>query len=244
MSVLYESTTLLDQYLLFHYASPEEIAPPEGTPPEALRFPVRTAQLAAQGAPAHARVLDLGCAVGRSAFELSAHCGEVVAIDYSMSFVRAAGTLRDGTSLSYRRHDEGHLFSSLVAQTPPGAYPDRILFEAGDAMALRANLGQFDILHAANLLCRLSDPLKLIPRLPSLVNPGGRLFITTPATWLEEFTPVERWPNGTTLDYLKEHLEPHFDLQSVEELPFLIREHARKFQFSTAQASTWMRKMP
>jgi hypothetical protein len=36
-------------------------------------------------------------------------------------------------------------------------------------------------------------------------------------------------------------LEENFTLVDVRDLPFLIREHARKFQFSVAQASIWRR---
>ncbi|MEM7145415.1 MAG: putative 4-mercaptohistidine N1-methyltransferase [Verrucomicrobiota bacterium] len=241
MSASYESPSLLDQYLLFHYGTPEEIAPPPGTPEEALNFPVTTAQLAAGDEQSLTRTLDLGCAVGRSAFELAKSATEVLALDYSLSFIQTAANIRDQGSLPYRRHDEGHLYTDLVAQRPTDSHPDRITFEAGDAMALPPDLGQFDIVHAANLICRLSDPRKLLPRLPALVKPGGRLLLATPATWLEEFTPPKLWPKGTTLDYLKDHLAPHFELAQVEELPFLIREHARKFQFSTSQTSLWIR---
>jgi hypothetical protein len=37
-------------------------------------------------------------------------------------------------------------------------------------------------------------------------------------------------------------LDPHFTLARTLELPFLIREHARKFQWSVAQATVWIRR--
>jgi hypothetical protein len=33
-----------------------------------------------------------------------------------------------------------------------------------------------------------------------------------------------------------------FNLVTTKDLPFLIREHARKFQWSVAQASIWQRR--
>ena len=122
---------------------------------------------------------------------------------------------------------------------------DHISFETGDAMNLRGDLGEFDIVLAANLLCRLPDPAKFLARLPKLVKPGGRLVITTPCTWMEEFTPRANWlcsENSTTLDGLHHHLDAHFDLVKTTDLPFLIREHARKFQWTVALASVWKRK--
>jgi hypothetical protein len=35
--------------------------------------------------------------------------------------------------------------------------------------------------------------MRLLKRLPELVKPGGQLFITTPFTWLDEYTPPANW---------------------------------------------------
>lgn len=243
MSGVYESRKLLDEYLLFHFGSEEETLP-AGAPAgqaEALGFPVRTVM---ENVPARrrGRALDLGCAVGRSAFELSAFCDEVIGIDFSRAFIEAARRLRDDGSLPYERLDEGHGRTALVARIPAGARPERVVFEQGDAQALREDLGAFDLVHAANLICRLREPARLLARLPSLVVPGGTLVLTTPCTWLGEFTPPENWPTGATLEWLRGHLDGAFALETVRDQPFLIRETARKFQWSAAQASVWVRR--
>lgn len=108
-------------------------------------------------------------------------------------------------------------------------------------MNLREDLGAFDIVHAANLLCRLPEPQKLIARLSSLVKPGGQLLLTTPCTWLEDFTPPANWPRGSTMEWLQAKLSAHFTLSHRADLPFLIREHARKFQWSVALGTRWVR---
>ena len=196
---IYETRRLLDEYLLFHFGQPAEVLPWEGGPREALGFPVRTVMelIDLPHTPCEAKILDLGCAVGRSSFELASFGMSVLGIDY---------------------------------------------FEQGDAMNLRADLGDYDLVHAANLLCRLTDPLKLIERLPSLVRSGGQLLLTTPCTWLEEFTPRGNWPQGSTRDWLASLLEPHFELSKNCDMPFLIREHARKYQWSVALGTRWVRK--
>ena len=81
-------------------------------------------------------------------------------------------------------------------------------------------------------------------RLIELVKPGGQLFMTTPFTWLEEYTPPKNWlGNGAqdSFNGLRRVLEPSFSLDQKWDMPFLIREHARKFQYSIAQASRWTR---
>src|SRR5690606_15806729 len=113
---------------------------------------------------------------------------------------------------------------ALKARLPDGVDPDRVRFEQGDAMNLRDDLGTFDRVHAANLLCRLPEPERLLKRLSDLVTSGGELILATPCTWLGEFTPMENWPKGPTLDWLRFHLDPSFGLLETTEEPFLIRE--------------------
>lgn len=243
MSAVYESDKLLAEYLLFHYGTAEEILPPgREWPPgmrEALGFPQRTV---AHFSPGHAaRGLDLGCAVGRSTFEMAVFCNEVTGIDFSHAFIYAADALRRGETVAYQRVEEGSLRTPLAARMPYDIPADRVRFQQGDAMHLPAELGAFDRVHAANLLCRLPQPRLLLDRLPSLVAPGGELVLATPCTWLEEFTPRENWPPGMTFDWLKSLLEPDFQLLRSSEEPFLIRETARKFQWTLSQVSVWQR---
>ena len=239
---LYETPRLLSEYLLFHYGADAELVTHPSLPVAALNFAQRTVTELLPAGTTGARALDLGCAVGRSSFELSLHFQDVLGIDYSQSFVQAAERLRQGETISYQRHDEGHRFSELTASAPANAHPERIRFEQGDAMNLRADLADFDLVHAANLLCRLTDPRLLLTRLPQLVRPGGLLIITTPCTWLEDFTPSIHWPTGTTLEWLHEHLDQYFMLEERKDLPFLIREHSRKYQHTIAEGTRWKRR--
>ncbi len=250
---IYETDRLLAEYLLFHYGSADEILPAGQRALEpALFYPARcvTECVDFVALPAEARALDLGCAVGRSTFELARGCSSVLGIDFSRRFVEAAETIRRDGALSYERTDEGALTTPLVAHVPAGVDRGRVAFEQGDAMHLRADLGTFDVVLLANLIDRLREPLRGLALLPSLVNPGGQLVITSPYTWLEGFTPRENWLGGferdgrrvTTRETLEQILGSYFELIAVKDLPFLIREHARKFQWSVAEATIWRRR--
>lgn len=242
----------MSEYLLFHYGTAAETLPFEGGPVSGLGYPIRcvTECVDASLLSAGARALDLGCAVGRSSFELARMCEQVVGIDYSNSFVAAAEKVRSRGSLSYKRRDEGDLHTSLVALRPEGVSPERVSFEQGDAMQLREDLGQFDVVLLANLIDRLSEPVACLDSLAALVRNGGQLVVTSPYTWMEEYTPRSKWLGGvqnqarsqTTLEGLGGVLERHFELIRTKDLPFLIREHARKYQWSMAQASIWRRR--
>ena len=131
----YESERLLGEYLLFHYGRPEEILPYAFGPSAALNFPARAVTECVDFArlPANARALDLGCAVGRSSFELARHCGSVVGIDFSSRFVKAADFLSRHGDMPYHYAVEGTIMASGRAKVPSGVKRDRVKFEVGDA---------------------------------------------------------------------------------------------------------------
>ena len=244
MSAIYEDPGVLAEYLLFHYGTAEEILPANAAWPEgmfqALDFAVRTTlrfsdQFAGRG-------LDLGCAVGRSTYEMSRSCSHVTGIDFSHAFIDTANQLREGKAVDYTRRDEGHVTTELTAKLPQGIDASKVDFQQGDAMALPSGMGGFDRVHAANLICRLTDPVLLLDRLPDLVNSGGELVLATPCTWLEAFTAPENWPPGDTLAWLQGHLGGAFDLVKRTDEPFLIRETARKFQWTRSLLTVWRRK--
>ena len=147
------------------------------------------------------------------------------------SFIDAANNFRI-RGLNYEYHEEADVGKG---KTIIDKIPDNLQFEVGDACNLRDDLGSFDLVHAANLLCRLPDPQTFLVRLTELVSPGGQLLLTTPFTWLEEFTPQERWINGEDCaSALKQILNPFFELEYEKNMPFLLREHKRKFQYTMA----------
>jgi putative 4-mercaptohistidine N1-methyltranferase len=243
----YESDAAIEQYLLFHYGTPEQICPlmPEarvacGFPARCVSEPLRHVALTG-----HARALDLGCAVGRSSFELRRHFDEVIGIDFSHRFVAVAEKMRKERSATVRVPREGSTKDELKLELPTELRTDRIIFEQGDACDLRADLGTFDLVLMANLLDRLPDPARCLARLPVLINRGGWLVMTSPYTWLEEYTPRAKWLDGGergTLSAVQELISADFELRKKFDLPFLIREHRRKFQWSVAEASVWERK--
>src|SRR5271157_4912658 len=105
----YDSERALSEYLLFHYGGHEHRIP--GALADALQFPVHCVSecLDAARLPPQARALDLGCAVGRSSFELARRCAQVLGIDFSARFVSVATHLRDYGSFNFKYIEEGEL---------------------------------------------------------------------------------------------------------------------------------------
>ncbi|MDB4425604.1 methyltransferase domain-containing protein, partial [Akkermansiaceae bacterium] len=104
MADVYETERYVGEYLLFHYGKPKEILPWEHGPAAALDFPVRTVGYFSKGSVG--RSLDVGCAVGRSSFELGRTSSEVIGIDFSRAFITAAEKIGAGQTLSCQRLEE------------------------------------------------------------------------------------------------------------------------------------------
>lgn len=248
----YEDDALLAQYAEFHYGETYFGVP---------NFPEAVAHIALQAMARSSdhhpmrRALDIGCAVGRTSFELARGGFEtVVGIDFSARFINMADTLiRDGL-VRYALTDEGTLQSFREVQLAALGTPDqwsRVTFMQGDACNLKSVHQGYDLVIAANLIDRLYEPRRFLADIAGRIVPGGVLVITSPYTWLAEHTLPEQWLGGfkrdgeryTTLDALRELLAEHFiERDAPRDLPFVIRETARKFQHSVAQVTCWERR--
>ncbi|HEX4842918.1 MAG TPA: putative 4-mercaptohistidine N1-methyltransferase [Limnobacter sp.] len=246
MSNPYETDELLHQYLAFHYGR-EYFG--------VKNYAVHCAQIALQllvNKPRR-RALDLGCAVGRSSFELARGFEQVVGIDLSARFVEAAQELQAGESLQYFMRDEGELGRQVqtdLHEHQLNAVANKVRFEQGDACQLDAVHADYDLVFAGNLIDRVANPAAFLQDMQKRVVQGGLLIISSPYTLLDEYTPRSQWIGGyyaegqarSVLDGMQDLLAPHFRLaQSPLNVPFVIRETARKFQHSVAEFTVWER---
>ena len=83
------------------------------------------------------------------------------------------------------------------------------------------------------------------------LNDEGILVLTSPYTWQESSTKKEFWLGGyrdadgqeiRTLQTLKKVLNERFELLHVENIPFIIKESARKYQHTIAEMSVWKKR--
>jgi 5-histidylcysteine sulfoxide synthase/putative 4-mercaptohistidine N1-methyltranferase len=244
---VYESDALISQYAEFHYG--REYYGVANFAAEVVGIAVE----AMAGRPLR-RALDIGCAVGRGSFELAKHCPEVTGLDFSARFISVGVQLRERGHFSYTLTEEGELQSyqtaDLAALGLTGT-ADRVHFFQADACNLKPLYRDYDLVVAANLIDRLHHPRKFLEDIADRILPGGLLVITSPYTWLEEHTARTEWLGGfkrggenlSTFDALREILSGAFRLRddSPQDLSFVIRETARKYQHSIAQVTIWER---
>lgn len=243
----YESPNLVSEYLFFHYAGVEETIGDLPVPVAAWGFPTKVVRELMDPKSQPARALDVGCSVGASAFELARHVPDVLGIDNSKAFIEAAQILKESGHIGGVVCREAKIRQSFEVTIPSEIDRSRVRFEVGDATSLRADLGTFDLVLAANLICRLPQPSVFVSRLPDLISPGGQLLLATPFSWLEAFTPESNWIGGSadgisSESALEKILSPHFIKEFQTNIPFLIREHSRKFQYGISLGTRWRRR--
>lgn len=250
----YESEKLLNEYLGFHYGGPAINCLHVDPPKNCFDFPLRCAELCMKHFDpeicSNERSLDIGCAVGRSTFELARVFRESLGIDFSFGFIKTCEVLSSSGKMRYEVTLEGDLTTSHVATVSEDIDKSRCLFRQGDACNLPLDIGQFGCVLAANLICRLPDPKSFFLRLKNLVAPGGICVITSPYTFMQEYTKKSNWIGGynnangeevRAFEQMKIMLSRDFELVERRDMSFLIRETARKHQWTVADTSVWRR---
>ncbi len=209
--------------------------------------------LAQVGDVSRCSALDLGCAVGRSSFELAVHFDQVVAIDYSTRFINIARRLQAHGTAHYSLIEEGVVLSDhrvALAELGLAQAADKVTFQQGDVLNLDEGYTNFDLVLAANLIDRLPRPAKFLTEVHNRLSPGGLLVIASPYDWQESFTPCKYWLGGRfyagaiklTLEELGKHLSKHFSMVGQPmDLEFVIRRTARTFRHSISQVTLWRR---
>ena len=244
---IYESDALVSQYCNFQYGD-EHFGVPN--------FAIKCAEFALEYAkkPPMKNALDLGCATGRASFELARGFENVTGIDFSARFVQVGLDLKNEGEIRYQRVVEGDIVSQERRTIDELGYREiagNVEFWQGDACNLRAHFSGYDLIMATNLIDRLYEPLLFLEEVHLRLDEGGYLILTSPYTWLEEYTKKEFWLGGyydeegnvvNSLDGLKRVLLPHFDLVATHDVPFVIPETARKFQHTISQMSVWKKK--
>ncbi len=243
----YETDKLLAEYAEFHYGDVYFDVPN-------FQKTISKIAIAAMGDhPAH-KALDLGCAAGRSTFELARHFDRVTGVDFSARFIGLGVQLAQQRTLRYTLTDEGDLVSykeRSLTSLGLDDVRDKVEFFQGDACNLKPTFTGYDLILVASLIDRLYDPAKLLTAIHSRLTAGGLLIIASPYTWVTEHTEKKLWIGGykkdgdsvTTLDGLKTILTPHFELlQEPQSVPFVMRETKRKFEHSLSEVTIWEKR--
>jgi SAM-dependent methyltransferase len=141
--------------------------------------------------------LDVGCAVGRFAFELTQKSDFVVGMDLSRSFIRAARALALERRLTFQLPQEGLLVTEKHFTVPESWRCDRVEFIVGDAQAVPFPMGLFSTAASLNLLDKVPSPMRHLEELNRIARrSGGQLLVSDPFSWSEEVSEMDEWLGG------------------------------------------------
>ena len=122
----------------------------------------------------------------------------------------------------------------------------------GDACKLDPSLGKFNLVFGGNLIDRLPDPNAFLNSVGNFLEPKGVLILTSPYSWLEEYTPKEKWVGGyiedgkpvTTNEGLNRVLTKagFEELCPSEDLRFSITDNDWVYQYTLAWGTFWHKK--
>jgi 5-histidylcysteine sulfoxide synthase/putative 4-mercaptohistidine N1-methyltranferase len=242
---IYESDELVSQYCEFQYGD---------THFGVENFAISCAKVAAKFAINRTKALDLGCATGRATFELAKTFESVEGIDFSVRFVGVGAKLKEEGYTAFSSVEEGDITTNKKVTLEELGYEnlkEKVSFWQGDACNLRANFTGYDLVMATNLIDRLYNPRLFLDTIDERLNKDGILILTSPYTWQESSTSKEFWLGGyydeagnevRTIDTLQKILCEKFELIHLQDLEFVIKETARKYQHTISQVSVWKKR--
>lgn len=150
----YESDRLLTEYAELHFGD---------TWFGVENFPKALADLAlgAMNGKPTGKAVDLGCACGRSSFELARRFDQVEGVDFSANFIRLGVEMAEQGSIRYALAEEGELVSyhtRTLKELGLEECSENVSFYQGDACNLKPQYSGYDLVLAANLIDRLYRP--------------------------------------------------------------------------------------
>ena len=219
-------------------------------------FPKKAAEICLRYFKNHpkGKALDLGCAAGRTTFELAREFDFVTGLDFSARFIRIAVELQEKGKMQYILPEEGDLVSfhhKTLKDFGLEGLENKVEFYQADATNLKKIFTGYDLVFCGNLIDRLYDPGKFLSTIHERINDGGMLILSSPYTWEEEYTARDKWLGGYrkdgepvwSINGLQQYLDAHFEMVGESfEVPFVLRETKRKFQHTLSEFTVWKKK--
>lgn len=236
----------LSTYVFDHYG---DLDPGEGkqspVPPGSIRRLFQRGFSLAERR-AEGPVIDIGCAVGRTSFELAEQVDDIVlGMDLNFGMLKTAATILESGCICYPRRRGGIVYER---RRFPAAFEraEQVDFWVCDATALPFADRTFSAGISLNVLDCVWSPYDCLAEMGRILKPGGSAVLSTPYDWNAGATPVESWlgghsqrsgHRGSSPDILRSLMSggghPNavevLELLSLEEVPWTLRLHDRSF---------------
>ena len=158
-------------------------------------------------------ILDVGCSVGRTSFELAERFHTpVLGIDLNFSMLRCAHQILRERRIDYDLRRVGTVYDRISLPVH-FENSDLVDFWICDAVALPFAEGISPFVNCLNILDCVSSPLDLLISISRLIPFGGSILLSSPYDWSPSATPVEAWIGGHSQRSVNQgRSEPQLDL--------------------------------
>ncbi|MGB1092906.1 MAG: putative 4-mercaptohistidine N1-methyltransferase, partial [Oceanobacter sp.] len=199
------------------------------------------------------KVLDLGCSVGRSTFELAKCSDQVDGIDFTARNIQHALALKEGTPVRFATQQEGEIVDFhevTLAELGFEQAAERIHFCQGDAHNLKPQFSDYDLILCSQLIEHLYSPKQFIKSIHQRLNKGGVLAVVSAYQWDTQVTQSENWLGGykvngenvTGRDGLQLLLGSNFELVGERQIASAQWQNSRKFEVELCELTLWKLK--
>lgn len=146
--------------------------------------------------PVDGPVIDIGCAVGRTSFELAGILDRMVlGVDLNFHMLRVGTRVLQEGIVRYPKRSVGLVYDRREFPASFTGAP-KVDFWACDALALPFPPESFSLAASLNVLDCLTSPYDHLVAIHRLLVPGGNAIVSSPYDWSSSSTPLERWLGG------------------------------------------------
>ena len=140
--------------------------------------------------------IDLGCAVGRTSFELAKSVDDLIlGVDLNFAMLRTAAAILHQGRVTYPRRRVGIVFDKReFPAVLEGS--SKVDFWACDATSLPFADESFSLAASLNVIDCVQSPYDHLKELGRILKPKGGALISAPYDWNVNATPVEAWLGG------------------------------------------------
>jgi len=195
--------------------------------------------------PGSLPMIDMGCSVGRTTFELAEKFNQLVlGIDVNFSMLRIAQSVLRNELCTFSLRRNGLVYDQIKLDTA-FVNAQQVDFWACDALALPIPKNSIGFASALNILDSVTSPYDLLVSIADCLSPSSCAILACPYDWSPAATAMESWigghsqrgeTRGAPEPFLRSLLTPNSHalsldslrlLAEIENLEWTVRVHDR-----------------
>ena len=200
------------------------------------------------------KVLDLGCGVGRLAFELAKISGHVDGIDFTARHIQHCLSLKEQGQLRYAMPTQGEIFDFHEVTLNNLGFeqsPENLHFAQGDGLNLKPQFSDYDLAICYRVIEYNYHPQTLLQQLSQRIKAGGLVVLGSSYAWDVSITDMAHWiggfkQNGENLSseaHLFEIMSLEFDLLQETQVTSKFELDQRTSQTANNHITIWRKRV-